>query len=52
VIKALAKQITTNEEKYEELTIELPKIKIELELQNEKFSQTEREMAYYDIRKE
>jgi DNA invertase Pin-like site-specific DNA recombinase len=50
VIKTLAKQITTNEEKYEELTIELSKIKIELELQNEKFSQTEREMAYYDVK--
>lgn len=52
IIKTLAKQITTNEERYSELTIELFKMRIDLELQNEKFNQPELEMIYYDVKKQ
>jgi hypothetical protein len=52
VIKVLAKQITTNEEKYGELTIELSKSKIDLAIQNDKFNQNEIEMTYYDVKEQ
>jgi DNA invertase Pin-like site-specific DNA recombinase len=52
IIKAVAKQITTNEERSGELTIELSKSKIDLEIQNEKFNQTELEMTYYDVKEQ
>jgi hypothetical protein len=50
VIKFLSKQVTENEEKKNEITMELSKLKIEYELQNEKFNKTLLEMTYYDVK--
>jgi hypothetical protein len=50
IVKFLSRQITDNEAKLNELEIELPNIKIEYELENDKFKQTEREMTYYDVK--
>jgi DNA invertase Pin-like site-specific DNA recombinase len=50
IIKFLSRQITENESKLNELEIELPGIKIEYELEDDKLKQAEREMAYYDVK--
>jgi DNA invertase Pin-like site-specific DNA recombinase len=50
VIEVLSKQIKRNEEKMNDLNIELSKIKIEYEIQNQKFNQTLLEMTYYDVK--
>jgi hypothetical protein len=50
IIKVLSRQINTNEEQLNEKNIELSKLKIEYELQNEKFNQTLLEMTYYDVK--
>jgi DNA invertase Pin-like site-specific DNA recombinase len=50
IVKFLSRQITENELKLNDLEIELPKIRIEYELENDKFNQTEREMTYYDVK--
>jgi hypothetical protein len=50
IIRALSKQIDTNETRLNELNIELSKLKIDYEIQNEKFNQTLLEMTYYDVK--
>jgi DNA invertase Pin-like site-specific DNA recombinase len=50
VIKVLSKQINENEEKNDKLKLELSKLKIDYEAQNEKFNQTLLEMTYYDVK--
>jgi DNA invertase Pin-like site-specific DNA recombinase/ribosomal protein L33 len=50
VIYVLSKNIKTNEDKLSELNVELSKMKIEYEKQNEKYGKTEREMTYYDVK--
>jgi hypothetical protein len=50
VIRVLSKHIDANETRLNELNIELSKLKIEYEIQNDKFNQTEREMTYYDVK--
>jgi DNA-directed RNA polymerase subunit RPC12/RpoP len=50
IIKLLLRNINSSEEKLDGLNIELSKVKIEYELQNEKFNQTLLEMTYYDVK--
>jgi hypothetical protein len=50
IVKFLSRQITENESKLNELENELPKIKIDYELENDKFNQNEREITYYDVK--
>jgi predicted metal-binding protein len=50
VIRVLSKQIDTNETRLTELNNQYSKLKIDYEIQNEKFNQTEREMTYYDVK--
>jgi site-specific DNA recombinase len=50
VIRVISKQIDTNETRLNELNIELSKLKIDYELQNEKFNRTLLEMTYYDVK--
>ena len=49
LIDVLLRQIKDSETKLETLNIELSKLKIDYEIQNEKFNQNEREMTYYDV---
>jgi DNA invertase Pin-like site-specific DNA recombinase len=49
VIKVLAKNISSSEERHNKQRIELSKLKIEYELQNEKFNLSLLEMTYYDV---
>jgi len=50
MIKAILRQINDNEKRYNDLNIELSKLKIEYELQVDKFNKTELEMTYYDVK--
>jgi archaellum component FlaC len=50
VIRVLSKQIDTNETRLNELNNQYSKLKIDYEIQNEKFNQTEREITYYDVK--
>ena len=50
IIRVLSKQIDTNETRLAELNNQYSKIRIDYEIQNEKFNQTEREMTYYDVK--
>jgi DNA invertase Pin-like site-specific DNA recombinase len=50
IIKLLLRNINSSEEKLDGLNIELSKLKIDYELQNEKFNQTLLEMTYYDVK--
>jgi hypothetical protein len=49
VIKILAKNISSSEEKHKQQVMELSKLKIEYENQNEKFNMSLLEMTYYDV---
>jgi hypothetical protein len=50
VVYVVSKIIRSNENKLSELIIELSKMKIEYEKQNNKFDQTENEITYYDVK--
>jgi hypothetical protein len=50
LLEILLRNINTSEEQLQELNIGLSKLKIEYELQNEKFNQTLLEMTYYDVK--
>jgi hypothetical protein len=50
LLEMILRNIKASEEKLNELSIELSKLKIEYEIQNDKFNQTEYEMAYYDVK--
>jgi DNA invertase Pin-like site-specific DNA recombinase len=50
IIKYLTKQITANEDKHNGLIIEISKLKIDYEIQNERFNTTLLEMTYYDVK--
>jgi hypothetical protein len=50
LLEMLLRNIKTSEEKHGELNVKLSKLKIDYELQNEKFSQTLLEMTYYDVK--
>jgi hypothetical protein len=50
LLEIVLRNIKQSEERLNELTIELSKLKIEYELQNEKFNQTLLEMTYYDVK--
>jgi hypothetical protein len=50
LLEMLLRNINTSEGQLRELTIGLSNLKIEYELQNEKFNQTELEMTYYDVK--
>jgi hypothetical protein len=52
IVKVLARNISSSEDKLNETTIELSKLKIDYELQNEKFNQTLLEMTYYDVKEQ
>jgi len=49
LIDILLRQINENEIRLDKLNIELSKLKIDYEIQNEKFNKNELEMTYYDI---
>jgi hypothetical protein len=50
LLEMLLRNINVLEKELQELTIGLSNLKIEYELQNEKFNQTELEMTYYDVK--
>jgi len=50
IIKVLSRQIDENETVLEDMTEELSKLKIDGELENEKFKSTEAELTYYDVK--
>jgi DNA invertase Pin-like site-specific DNA recombinase len=50
LLEIILRNIKSSEEKLDELNIELSRMKIEYELQNEKFNQTLLEMTYYDVK--
>jgi DNA invertase Pin-like site-specific DNA recombinase len=50
LLEMILRNIKLSEEKLNELNIELSKLKIEYEIQIDKFNQTEYEMAYYDVK--
>ena len=49
MMKTIIRQINDNEKRYNDLNVELSKLKIEYELQNQKFNKVELEMTYYDV---
>jgi hypothetical protein len=49
IINILLRQINENEIKLNNLNLELSKLKIDYEIQSEKYNQTELEMTYYDV---
>jgi hypothetical protein len=50
LLEMILRNIKEAEDKLTALNIELSKQKIDYEIQNEKFNQTEREMTYYDVK--
>jgi len=50
IFDILLRQISESEKELGELNIELSKLKIDYELQTEKFNQVELEMTYYDVK--
>jgi DNA invertase Pin-like site-specific DNA recombinase len=50
LLEMILRNIKESEDKLTALNIELSKLKIDYEIQNEKFNQTEREMTYYDVK--
>ena len=50
LIDVLLRQIKENEVKLETLNIELSKLKIDYQIESDKFNQNEREMTYYDVK--
>jgi hypothetical protein len=50
LLEILLRNIKSSEDKNKDLNIELSKIRIDYELQNEKFNKTLLEMTYYDVK--
>jgi DNA invertase Pin-like site-specific DNA recombinase len=52
LLEILLRNIKSSEYKLNDLSIELSKLKIDYELENEKFNQTLLEMTYYDVKEQ
>ena len=50
LLEILLRNIKSSEDKLHEINIELSKLKIDFEIENDKFSKTEDEAAYYDVK--